>query len=110
MDVKLTARHCSISDTLRRRAEDRLEALQRYEPTLSGADVRFAMDHGSPTTEVRLLCRGGTVQASAGGDSLQVAFDIALQRAERQLRRRRARVTDHKAPPMDVVASDISVA
>lgn len=108
MDVKLTARHCSISDALRRRAEERLEALQRYEPTLSTADVRFAMDHGSPTTEVRLLCRRITVQASAGGASLQAAFDAAIQRAERQLRRRRERVTDHKAPAMDVVPDILS--
>ena len=101
MDVRLTARHCSISDSLRRRATERLEALTRFEPSLSAADVRLASDHGSPVAEVRLHCRGQALQASAGGDTLQVALDTAVERAERQLRRRRDRITDHKAaaPP-----------
>ncbi len=101
MDVRLTARHCSISDSLRRRANERLSALGRYEPTLSAADVRLASDHGSPVAEVRLHCRGTALQASAGGDTLQLALDAAVERAERQLRRRRDRLTDHKAaaPP-----------
>lgn len=97
MDVRLSARHCSISDTLRRRASERLEALRRYEPTLTAADVRFASDHGSALAEVRLLVRGSAMQASAAADSFNAAFESAVQRAERQLRRRRARVTDHKA-------------
>lgn len=101
MDVRLTARHCSISDSLRRRATERLEALTRFEPTLASADVRLASDHGAPVAEVRLLCRGTALQASASGETLQVALDTAVERAERQLRRRRARITDHKAaaPP-----------
>ncbi len=101
MDVRLTARHCSISDTLRRRTGERLQALTRYEPTLSAADVRFASDHGSPLAEVRLICRHHVLQASAGGETFQAAFDTAVERAERQLRRRRDHITDHKAaaPP-----------
>ncbi len=101
MDVRLTARHCSISDTLRRRTTERLEALTRYEPTLAAADVRFASDHGAPLAEVRLICRRSTLQASAGGETFQAAIDAAVERAERQLRRRRDRLTDHKAaaPP-----------
>ena len=97
MDVRLTARHCSIPDTLRRRTNERLEALKRYEPRLSGADVRFELDHGTPLAEVRVKIRGQALQASAGGDTFQVALDGAIQRAERQLRRRRDRITDHKA-------------
>ncbi len=109
MDVRITTRHCSISDTLRRRTTERLEALQRYEPTLTDADVRFASDHGSPVAEIRLILRRHTLQASAGGETFQTALDAAVQRAERQLRRRRERVTDHKAatvtPPAEVVTS-----
>ena len=109
MDVRITTRHCSISDTLRRRTVERLEALQRYEPTLAAADVRFASDHGSPAAEVRLILRRHALQASSGGETLQIALDAAVQRAERQLRRRRDRVTEHKAatvePPAEVVTS-----
>ncbi len=109
MDVRITTRHCSISDTLRRRTNERLEALQRYEPTLTAADVRFTSDHGSPTAEVRLILRRTTLQASAGGETMQIALDAAVQRAERQLRRRRDRITDHKGPtvtpPAEVVTS-----
>ncbi|HEX9107228.1 MAG TPA: ribosome-associated translation inhibitor RaiA [Longimicrobiales bacterium] len=109
MDVRITTRHCSISDTLRRRTAERLEALQRYEPTLTAADVRFASDHGNPVAEVRLILRRTTLQASAGGETHQMALDAAVARAERQLRRRRERITDHKGatvePPAEVVTS-----
>jgi putative sigma-54 modulation protein len=97
MDMRLTARHCTISDSLRRRVDRRLRALTRFEPTLESADVLFASDHGSPLVELRLHCRGHRCQATSNGDTLQIAFDGALERAERQLRRRRERVTDHKA-------------
>ena len=101
MDIRFTARHCTISESIRRRAEDRLEALTRFEPTLDGADVLMSLDHGAPLVEARLHCRGHVLQASAGGESFQVALDTCLERAESQLRRRRDRITDHKvvAPP-----------
>jgi putative sigma-54 modulation protein len=101
MDIRFTARHCTISDAMRRRAQERLEALTRFEPTLASTDVLFSLDHGAQRVEARLHCRGQVLQASAGGDGFQIALDACLERAERQLRRRRDRITDHKvvAPP-----------
>lgn len=101
MEVTITARHCTISDSLRARAETRLESLSRYEPRLLSALVSFENDHGAHRVEVRAHAGSGPSILATGGseDGFQAALDGAIDRLTRQLKRRRARRRDHKAPP-----------
>lgn len=100
MEVTITARHCTISDSLRARAATRLESLSRYEPRLLSALVAFENDHGANRVEIRAHPGSGRNMVATGSsdDGFQAALDAAVDRLARQLKRRRERRRDHKAP------------
>jgi ribosomal subunit interface protein len=106
MQVSITARHCTVPDTVRSHAEERVRRLARYDSRLTGADIVFESDHGSRTAELRLSVAGDIpLIASGAGESFRAGFDQAVDRARRQLRRRRERRRDHQA----VKLSDLPV-
>lgn len=104
METMVTARHCSVSDSLRRHTLERLEALSRFEPRVQFAHVCFVSDHGAHRVEVRVHgTRGRSMVATASGATFRAALDGAVERVARQLKRRRERLTAHKgAPPLTI--------
>ena len=53
MFINVSARRCRVADSVRRRAEDRLRRMIRFEPRIDSADVIFEHDHGLYAVEVR---------------------------------------------------------
>jgi ribosomal subunit interface protein len=97
MNVGITARHCEITDTVRERAEKRLQTLATFAPKATAADVIFDLDHGVSRVEVKLL-GGHTTVAHGSGDNHKAALDAALDRLTTQLKRRHEqRITRRKA-------------
>jgi ribosomal subunit interface protein len=108
MNVSITTRHCSVSERTRGEAVERLERLQRYEPRLAEAEVEFDDDHGTKQVETRIFVAGShSIVAHGSGDTFRTALDRSIDRLTRQLKRRRERVREHKAPKLsEVAASD----
>lgn len=98
MHVTFTARHCTPSARLRRRAEDRLRRLVRFEPHLRAAEVSFDRDHGTYVVEARLRVDGGAAIVAHGraGAGFGAALGPVVERLGRQLRRRRERRRNHR--------------
>lgn len=104
MQVSITTRHCTVSERTRTEAEQRLQKLQRYEPRLDTAIVEFDDDHGTKQVETRVFVAGSHSMIAHGtGDTFRHALDRSIDRLERQLRRRRERVREHKAPKLSEV-------
>lgn len=100
MDVTITARHCTLPESLKAQTEERLNRLVRFEPSAQTSQVYFHEDAGAKHAEIRLSVGGRPqMQAHGTGDTFRGALDQAVARAESQLRRRRARYRSHKAPP-----------
>ncbi|MHB1170867.1 MAG: ribosome hibernation-promoting factor, HPF/YfiA family [Longimicrobiales bacterium] len=101
MDVRISARHCTITDSTRDLARRRIERVTRYEPRASAAEVIFSEENTFRQAEVRVTVPGGS-QAHAHGEgaTFRSALDRAAERLERQLRRRRARSRDRRAAPI----------
>jgi len=99
--VKITARHCDISDPVRERAESQMARLTKYHPRVTGADVVFTEEKRVRHVEVILsVDRGETVVARADGEEFRTALDKVVDRLSRRLRRARAAEKDHRAPPL----------
>src|SRR5690606_20870201 len=58
MFINVSARRCRVADSVRRRAEDRLRRMIRFEPRIDSADVIFEHDHGLYAVEVRAFVTG----------------------------------------------------
>ncbi len=84
MRVTVTARHCSITPTLRERAKVVMARLDQLTPFGQEATVVFDADGERPTVEIRLRLSGGTVLVA---ESAAADHRTALDRAERKVRR-----------------------
>lgn len=104
MNVSITTRHCSVSERTRTEAEERLQRLQRYEPQVANAEVEFDEDHGTKQVETRIFVAGShSIVAHGSGDTFRTALDRSIDRLTRQLKRRRERIRDHKAPRLSEI-------
>ena len=107
MNVSITTRHCSVSERTRNEATERLQRLQRYEPRLANAEVQFDDDHGTKQVETRIFVAGShSIVAHGSGDTFRSALDRSIDRLTRQLKRRRERVREHKAPKLSEGSAD----
>jgi ribosomal subunit interface protein len=103
MDITIAARHCSITDAIRRRTERRLERLVRFESRATAAAVVFEEDHGRRRVELRLTVPGrGELLARGSGDTFPDAVAQAADRLERQLVRGRDRMRARRGPTIRV--------
>jgi ribosomal subunit interface protein len=98
MDITINARHCTVPDSLRNQATQRLARLARLDRRLTSATLLFQLDPDHvKRVEARLASAGGPPLIShAEGATLRNAMDGALDRIERQLKRRRQRMIDRR--------------
>lgn len=110
MEVTITARHCSIPDSVRERATRHARGLDRFGARATSAIVNFDADHGAKAVEARIAVAGGPpLLARADGPTFRSALDRAFDRLERQLkrhreRRRRRRAAAGRAPGRELTA------
>jgi len=92
MNVTINALHCSIPDSLRTTASQRMERLTRFHPRVADAQVTFDRSGAGPEVEARLAIPGiDPLVARAEAASFDAALDRAADRLERQLKRTRER-------------------
>jgi len=97
--VQIAARHCDIPDSVRRRTEEQIIKLGKYDPRVGGAEVVFEEEKRTRRVEVILSVNGGPpVVAHGEGEEFRTALDKVIDRLSRILKRQRAQVTNHQAP------------
>lgn len=107
MRVQFVARHCEVPASLRTRAEDQIQELQRFDPRLSSASVVFEEERHLKKVEGIVTLDGEKpVVAQGEADEFKPALDQVLDRLGRILRRRRDQATDHRAPKLSEVVAE----
>jgi ribosomal subunit interface protein len=91
MEVRITARHVTVSAATRRRIEARLEKLTRYAPELSSAVVKLAGERHGARAEVLLRVRHKDRVAAGRAADPETALEGAVGRLEKQLQRMKDR-------------------
>ena len=96
MQITTTFRHMEPSDALKSYAEEKLERVKKYidEPVV--AQVFMTVEKIRHTVEVTLTAKGITIKASEETNDMYSATDAVLDKIERQLRRYKERIKDHK--------------
>jgi ribosomal subunit interface protein len=101
MRVAITMRHCDVADTVRERAQELVEKLDKYDPRVSAAELVFEEErHERKVEAVLSVDRDEPVVASGLGDDFTAAVDQLVDRLAKILRRRRSQVRDHHAGPV----------
>lgn len=95
--VSLTARH-PITENMREYAEERMARLARHSHLHELSMVIDPEPHGNPRCSAEVVIHLHHVRLVARGDgaTVQEAVDLAVARADRQVLRRKDRVTHRK--------------
>jgi len=97
MQTTFKFRHMKSSDALREHAEERLEKLNRYFADPIDVKAAFSVEGLLHTARFDVTLRNGLqLHAAESTENMYSSIDMALAKMERQVRRYKDRITDHK--------------
>ena len=106
MEVQITARHCTISDTLQNTLKDDVDALGKFYPNITAASIVLdKINDLIRHCEISLTVKGAVVVASADEENMGKAIDVAFERAKVQLKKANEKQNAHQAEPISNVTS-----
>jgi len=99
MQIATTFRHLEPSEALKSYAEEKLERIKKYIDEPVAAQVFMTVEKIRHCAEVTLTAKGITIKASEETNDMYAAIDAVVDKIERQLRRYKERIKDHKPAP-----------
>jgi putative sigma-54 modulation protein len=96
MQITTTFRHMETSEALKSYVEEKLERVQKYidEPVV--AQVFLTVEKIRHMAEMTITAKGITIKASEETNDMYAAVDAVLDKIERQLRRYKEKIKEHK--------------
>lgn len=107
MRIQIATRHCEIPESVRRRAEDLIGSVSRFDARARGAEVVFHVEKRRCVVEVVVSReRAEPVVATGTADEFRAALDQVAERLARALKRSRSRAINRKRSASAEVPSD----
>ena len=101
MEVRITSRRTSISESLRARTQELLSKLDKYDGRVSVVEVIFDEEKNSKKIEGILhIDRSAPIVATGEGSEFSEALSQVNDRLARQLRKLNEQTKDHRALPL----------
>ena len=99
LTIHLSGRGVGVGATVRRRVEAKIAKFARVLPKITEARVVLAQERYRHLAEVTLQAKGTTLRSEATAGDFHAAVDLALESLDRQVRRRKDRITARKPRP-----------
>jgi len=96
MQVSITARHIDLDESFKLYVNDKINKLSRYNEKAEEAHVVFSHEKFNYITEVILTGKRFRMTAKKKNEDLRASFDKTVASAEKQLRKFRTRVKEHR--------------
>lgn len=96
MDIHISGRGVDVPPPLRRRVEAKLHKVTRLLPKIVEARVVLGLEKYRHLAEVTLQAKRSTLRVEEEATDFQTAMDLALEKLERQARRRKDRIHQRK--------------
>ena len=87
MNLKITARHFKMQDGLKDYVEEKVKKLNRYYDNILDIDLILGWEKMNRYTEMRISVYNKQIVIKEVSDEIRKSFDLALDRAERQLKK-----------------------
>jgi len=101
MEVRITSRHTTLSESLRARTEELLSKLDKYDARASVIEVVFDEEKNTKKVEgIVHVDRSAPIVATGEGEEFTEALSQVNERLGRQLRKLHEQTKDHRAPPL----------
>jgi putative sigma-54 modulation protein len=110
MQTSITGRHMELTDSLREHALSRLEKLDAEFPRIQSAQVVLDVEKHRQMAEVIVHAANHVVvDANEETSDMYASIDGAMDKAEKQLRRIRDKMVDHKSESLGEMEARLPV-
>ena len=97
MPVEITARHMDASDRLQSYAREKADTLVENFPRVQNVHIILDVEKHNSIARILISAKNNVhAESEERADNMRVAIDLAVDKVERQLRRQRDKVQDHK--------------
>ncbi len=96
MSVSITGRHVAVTPALRRYVESKMDRLGRFGLDLHKVQVIIAVEKFRHSAEVLCVFNRRQYRAKASSSEMYASIDLVMDKIERQLREKKARLVNHK--------------
>ncbi len=111
MDITVTARNFTLTDSVKDHAERRLAKLARYHEGIHDIDCLFVTDkRNAIVVEVNVHARGGRIHAKESDHDLRSALDRVAHKLERLVKRQKSKLQNGHHRPAAVESTTPVVA
>jgi putative sigma-54 modulation protein len=97
MEIQITSRHSKASASLQETITEELKKVGKYYDKISSCHVVLDSEGVEKVAEITMNTLGHQVVATSKAENIGKAFDEALEKTERQLKKLNAKIKDHKA-------------
>lgn len=97
MEIRLTARHVTVTDDVRNYVESKAQKLPRFYDRIH--DIEVILDHASDQFTAEMIVRADNKQtfvASESGPDTFALIDLIVDKLERQLTKHKEKNRNHK--------------
>lgn len=96
MQIKISARHCELTDFQKRHTEQEITRLNRYSDHILTVDVIVAYEKYGYIAELNIHLNGLTLTSKEEAPDIQAAIDKVMAKMEPQLKKHNAKRHDHR--------------
>ena len=97
MQIELSGNHVEITPALREYVESKFERIERHFDRLVGIHVVLSVEKQRHKAEATVQAGRATVFADAVDDDMYAAVDAMLDKIDRQVKRHKEKITDHRS-------------
>lgn len=94
MNIKVTGKNIEITDSIREYIEKRVERLEKFEGKNTEINVVCSVEREEQIVEVQINHDGEFIRVEERNQDLYASIDLAMDRAERQLRKDKEKKLD----------------
>lgn len=106
MQINVTGHHVDVTPSLRQYVLDKMERVSRHFDHVISANVVLTVERHEQQAEVTVQAPGRSLFANHSADDMYAAIDGMADKIDRQVRRYKEKLTDHKgATHADRIAS-----
>lgn len=94
MNLNITARRFKLKEDLRKYVKEKVEKLNKFHDGIVKMEVILGWEKMTRIVELKVNVNGKLIIIKEESDELRKSFDLALDRAERQLKRHKSKIKD----------------
>ncbi len=98
MEIRITSRHTKASQSLQDAITADLNKLEKYSEKIGSCHVIIDSENLDQTVEITMHAFDHEIVATGKAENIGKAFDLALEKIQRQLIKLNEKIKDHKHP------------